>query len=80
MRSTSLAGLALIKKYEGLRLTAYLCPAGVATIGYGSTRYPDGRRVMLTDKLTNEAEATQLLLSTLAAFEKTVNNFNLECK
>ena len=74
MRSTSAAGLALIKRYEGLKLKAYLCPAKVATIGYGSTRYPDGRRVMLTDKLTNEAEATQLLLSTLAAFEKTVNN------
>lgn len=27
----------LIKKYEGLKLKAYLCPAGVPTIGYGST-------------------------------------------
>ena len=27
----------LIKRYEGLRLKAYLCPAGVQTIGYGST-------------------------------------------
>jgi lysozyme len=73
MRSTSAAGLALIKRYEGLKLKAYLCPAKVATIGYGSTRYPDGRRVMLTDKLANEAEATQLLLSTLNAFESVVN-------
>lgn len=73
MRSTSAAGLALIKRYEGLKLKAYLCPAKVATIGYGSTRYPDGRRVVLTDKLTNEAEATQLLLSTLNAFESVVN-------
>lgn len=31
-------GLQLIKKHEGLRLTAYQCPAGVWTIGYGSTR------------------------------------------
>lgn len=30
-------GLALIKKFEGLRLKAYLCPAKVWTIGYGST-------------------------------------------
>jgi lysozyme len=65
--------LALIKRYEGLKLKAYLCPAKVATIGYGSTRYPDGRRVMLTDKLTNEAEATQLLLSTLNQYETVVN-------
>lgn len=27
----------LIRRYEGLRLRAYLCPAGVWTIGYGST-------------------------------------------
>lgn len=31
-------GIELIKKYEGLSLKAYRCPAGVWTIGYGSTR------------------------------------------
>lgn len=31
------AGLTLIKRYEGLSLTAYRCPAGVLTVGYGST-------------------------------------------
>ena len=30
-------GLALIKRFEGFRGTAYLCPAGVWTIGYGHT-------------------------------------------
>jgi lysozyme len=30
-------GLALIKKYEGLRLAAYICPAGKLTVGYGHT-------------------------------------------
>lgn len=30
-------GINLIKKYEGCRLDAYLCPAGVWTIGYGHT-------------------------------------------
>lgn len=30
-------GLELIKKFEGLRLEAYLCPAAVWTVGYGST-------------------------------------------
>lgn len=29
---------ASIKKWEGCRLTSYLCPAGVWTIGYGETR------------------------------------------
>ena len=28
----------IIKEFEGLRLTAYLCPAGVWTIGYGHTK------------------------------------------
>lgn len=41
--------LALLERFEGLRLRPYLCPAGVATIGLGSTRYLDGRPVRLTD-------------------------------
>lgn len=36
-RQVNAKGLALIKSFEGLRLTAYLCPAGVWTIGYGHT-------------------------------------------
>jgi lysozyme len=73
MRSTSILGLNLIKKYEGLRLSSYLCPAGVPTIGYGSTRYPNGKKVILGEKLSGEKEATQLLLSTLDPFESAVN-------
>jgi lysozyme len=34
---TSAAGINLIKRFEGLRLEAYLCPAGVRTIGWGHT-------------------------------------------
>lgn len=41
--------LPLLERFEGLRLRPYLCPAGVPTIGLGSTRYLDGRRVQLTD-------------------------------
>ena len=73
MRSTSAQGLAIIKKHEGLRLSAYLCPAGVPTIGYGSTRYPNGKKVLLGEKLSNESEATSLLLATLEPFEAAVN-------
>jgi lysozyme len=51
----------LIKKYEGFRSKPYLCSAGVATIGYGSTYYKDGRKVSLKDKLISEAEASELL-------------------
>lgn len=35
---TSNRGLELIKRHEGCRLRAYKCPAGVWTVGYGSTR------------------------------------------
>lgn len=48
----------LIKKYEGCRLTAYKCPAGVWTIGYGTTVYPNGQPVREGDKISrDEAEA-----------------------
>lgn len=48
----------LIKKYEGLRLQAYKCPAGVLTIGYGNTSYPDGTPIKENDIITKEyAEA-----------------------
>jgi len=73
MRSTSAQGLAIIKKHEGLRLSSYLCPAGVPTIGYGNTRHPDGRKVILGEKLSSEKEATQLLLASLQSFEAAVN-------
>lgn len=55
----------LIKEFEGLRLTPYLCSAGVATIGYGSTFYLDGRRVTLQDPPITKEEANRLLDNTL---------------
>ena len=73
MHSTSSLGLNLIKKYEGLRLSAYLCPASVVTIGYGTTKYSNGKKVLLGEKLSGEKEATQLLLSTLEPYEAAVN-------
>ena len=44
--------LSIIKKFEGLKLSAYICPAGVPTIGYGNTRYPDGSKVKIGDRIT----------------------------
>ena len=35
---TSAEGIALIKKFEGCELESYICPAGVWTIGYGTTK------------------------------------------
>jgi lysozyme len=55
----------LIKRFEGYRSKPYLCSAGVATIGYGSTFYLDGRRVTLQDEAINEVIANELLHNTL---------------
>ena len=42
----------LIKKWEGFYSEAYLCPAKVATIGYGTIRYPDGGKVRIGDTIS----------------------------
>jgi len=61
------AGLKIVKDSEGLRLKAYLCPAKVWTIGYGST----GAHVKPGMVIT-EARAEELLREDLARFEKAV--------
>lgn len=45
---------ALIRRYEGCRLTAYQCSAKVWTIGFGATRYEDGSSVKQGDVITQE--------------------------
>lgn len=44
-----MTGINIVKFYEGLRLQAYLCPAGIPTIGYGHTK-----GVKLGDTCTRE--------------------------
>jgi lysozyme len=61
------AGLDLIKSFEGLKLRAYLCPAKVWTIGFGST----GPHVV-PGKVITEAQADELLQDDLDRFEKAV--------
>ena len=45
-------GMLLITDFEGLNLHAYLCPAKVWTIGWGTTVYPNGKRVKACDTCT----------------------------
>lgn len=52
---------ALCRRFEGLYLSPYLCPAGVPTIGYGATFYEDGTKVSLRDKPITKARAEALL-------------------
>jgi lysozyme len=65
-------GVKLIKQFEGLRLNAYRDTAGVWTIGYGSTRYHDGKVVKPGDKLANETQADALFRNTLGQYTDAV--------
>ena len=68
---TSRKGIEFIKAHEGLRLDAYLCPAGVPTIGYGHTY-----NVKIGDRITAE-QAEMLLIGDLIVAETEVNRYGL---
>ncbi len=51
----------IIKEFEGFRATPYKCAAGVWTIGYGSTYYPDGALVWPTDRPIGKERAAEFL-------------------
>lgn len=68
---TSDNGIRLIQEFEGLRLTSYLCSAGVSTIGYGATYYHDGSKVKLGQTITRD-QANQMLKEHLKEFESSL--------
>jgi lysozyme len=72
---TGTAGIEMIKFFEGFRSAPYKCPAGIPTIGYGATFYPDGKKVTMTDKAITEQEGTALLQNMLVSFEKYVDSY-----
>jgi lysozyme len=57
----------LVKEFEGCKLNAYKCPAGIWTIGYGNTQYENGKAVKEGDVITLE-RAEQLLEIILIKF------------
>jgi lysozyme len=61
----------LVREFEGLRLKPYLCPAGVPTIGYGTTRYPDSTPVTLQDIEITEKMAEKYMQHELQKCHKT---------
>lgn len=67
-RKINAEGLALIKSFEGLGLTAYKCPAGIPTIGWGST----GSHVKMGMRITTQ-RAEAMLLEDLERFEECVS-------
>jgi lysozyme len=66
-------GYSIIANFEGLRLTPYLCSAGVPTIGYGSTFYPSGAKVTMRDKPITKETALWMLKQTANMFAKDVD-------
>ena len=67
--SVSDRGVELVAKFEGCRLEAYKCPAGVWTIGYGHTA-----GVSQGDKLASQEEAKALLKKDLKKYGSYVND------
>lgn len=64
--------LALIKHFEGLYLKAYKDSVQKLTIGYGTTRYPDGREVDIKDTCTKE-DAEEFLINDISTIEPKIN-------
>jgi lysozyme len=62
--------------FEGYKAKAYLCPAGVPTIGFGSTMYTDGRKIILNDTI-NEQQANELLMWELKNKSISLHGLNL---
>ena len=69
---TNRAGIELIKSFEGLRLNAYLCPAGVWTIGYGHTSAAGEPAVKPSMKISAQ-DAADILVQDLVKYEAAVS-------
>ena len=76
----SKTGIQLLKDFEGLRLNAYKCSAGVPTIGYGSCFYPDKSNVKMGDVLRDKDEAEVLLINTLEDYDIYVSKYTRSVK
>ena len=66
-------GIDLITSFEGLKLSPYLCPANVPTIGYGTTRYYNGVKVSMSDLPITKEKAIEYLTHDLHNFELAVD-------
>ncbi|HAZ0556965.1 TPA: lysozyme [Enterobacter hormaechei] len=69
---TSDKGIALIKKFEGCKLTAYQDSVGVWTIGYGWTQPVDGKPIRAGMTIKQET-AERLLKTWLVSYESDVS-------
>ena len=71
LRKTSNNGKNIIKEFEGLRLDAYKCPAGVPTIGWGHTK-----SVKMGQHITVQ-QAEDMLVEDIAPIERLLNGLKI---
>ena len=67
------AGYQMICDFEGFMSKPYLCSAKLATIGYGNTFYPDGKKVTLLDKEITKQEGFEMFKEIADRFAKSVS-------
>lgn len=70
----SKVGIDLIKTFEGCSLKAYKCPAGVWTIGWGTTEPINGVKPYEGMVITQQ-QADDLLIKNLKSYEDAVNKY-----
>jgi lysozyme len=62
----------IIRQFEGYKTAPYLDSVGVATIGYGTTFYPDSSKVTMKDPDCNDTEATAWLSFAMSQMSKQI--------
>lgn len=71
---TSPAGISLIKEFEGIRLQAYKCPAGIWTIGIGHTSAA-GSPTVTPNMTISPRQAEDILARDLRKYENAVTDY-----
>jgi len=69
----NISGRTLIYQEEGVKLSAYLDPVGIPTIGVGFTFYPGtGRKVKMGDRIT-QSECDQIFEEIVKLYEEGID-------
>ena len=67
-------GYLMICEFEGFSAKPYLCPAKLATIGFGNTFYRDGKKVTMVDPPITKIEAFDMFKDIADKFAKKVSS------
>lgn len=73
MRKLDQKGEKFLQDREGFSSKPYLCSAGVPTIGFGNTYYPNGKKVTMKDKPITRAYGVEIFKVIVQDYERDVN-------